>query len=127
MRRQAAQFTVRWLANCLGLVLAGGLFGLLDYGANWTVVLCGGFVLAVLNALVKPLLVIVTLPAIALSLGLFTIVINGIIVYLAGILYGPLVVDSFWAAVLAGMLIGLVNYIVNMFLEVRQEKHDKYF
>lgn len=126
MRKQAAQFAVRWLANCLGLVIASELFGLLHYGSGWGAVIAGGFVLAALNALVKPFLIIFTLPAIVLSLGLFTIVINGIIVYLAALLYGPLNVDSFWAAVLAGMLIGLVNYIVNMFLEVRRETHDKH-
>lgn len=121
MRKQALQFVVRWLANSIGVWLAGSFFHIVDYRSSWVVVICGGFVLALLNALVKPFLVIFTLPAIALSLGLFMIIINGAIVYMAAFLYGPLDVASFPEAVLAGMLISLLNYIVNIVLEARNK------
>jgi putative membrane protein len=63
---------------------------------------------------VKPLLNILTLQAIALSLGFFLIVINGFVVYLTSLLYKPLKIDSFWIAVLVGIVISLLNYIVTV-------------
>jgi putative membrane protein len=65
----------------------------------------------------KPVVVILSLPAILFSLGLFMIVINGLMVVIAAYLYGPLHVTNFWAAMLAGMVIGLVNYLVVTILE----------
>jgi uncharacterized membrane protein YvlD (DUF360 family) len=49
------------------------------------------------------------------------IIINGFTVYLASKLYTPLHVTNFWAAMLAGIIIGLVNYLVSAILEVRKD------
>ena len=73
--------------------------------------------LAVVNAVIKPLVVILSLPAILFSLGLFMIVINGLMVLFVSWIYPPLEVDNFGAAMLAGMVIGLVNYLVSAILE----------
>jgi putative membrane protein len=113
MKKQFIRFLVRWFANSLGLYLAAHVFDLVSYQNRLGVIAVAGLVLAVLNALIKPILIIFTLPAIALTLGVFMIVINGCIVFLASRLYAPLQVSSFWAATLVGMVIGLVNYIVS--------------
>jgi uncharacterized membrane protein YvlD (DUF360 family) len=52
-----------------------------------------------------------------LTLGLFMIIINGLTVYLVSRLYSPLHISNFWAAVFAGIVIGLVNYLVSAILE----------
>ena len=83
-------------------------------------VIIGGLILAVINIVIKPLLVILSLPAILLSLGLFMIIINGVTVYIASRLYSPLEITSFWAAVFAGIIIGLVNYLVSAILEEKR-------
>ena len=80
-------------------------------------VIIAGFVLALVNVLIKPILVVLSLPAILLSLGLFMIVINGLTVLIASKLYTPLHIENFWAAIFAGMVIGLVNYLVTTILE----------
>jgi putative membrane protein len=80
-------------------------------------VVIAGLVLAVMNAIIKPIVIILSLPAILLSLGLFMIVINGLMVLLVSKLYTPLQVTNFGAAMLAGMIIGLVNYLVTTILE----------
>jgi len=75
--------------------------------------------LAIVNAIIKPLVVILSLPAILLTLGLFMIIINGLMVLLVSKLYSPLHVTNFFAAIVAGMVIGLVNYLVTTILEER--------
>ena len=123
MKKQLLLFIVRWSANTVALWLSSLLFGLVDKDASITNLLVGGFILAILNAIIKPLLIIFTLPAIALTLGFFLIIINGVVVWLASLLYKPLNIDSFWAAVLVGIVIGLVNYIVTITAEALAKRH----
>lgn len=105
--------------NGLGLWIAQRLFDTIRFDERLSTVIIAGLVLSLVNALIKPLLVLLTLPAVLLSLGLFMIIINGMVVWLASQLYGPLDVTSFGGAVLAGLVIGLVNYALTTLLEER--------
>jgi putative membrane protein len=116
--KPAIRFLVRWLVCGLGLFVAASfLSDKISYGDTFWAVAISGLVLAVINTFIKPVLVILSLPAIVLSLGLFMIVVNGFTVYLASILYTPLHVTNFWAAAFAGIVIGLVNYLVSAILK----------
>jgi putative membrane protein len=113
-----ARFLIRWFVCGLGIWIAAGLLGdKLEYDQRFTVIIGAGFVLAVVNSIIKPIIVLLSLPAILFSLGLFMIVINGLMVVIASWLYPALHVTNFVAAMLAGMIIGLVNYLVNTILE----------
>jgi putative membrane protein len=106
-------FLVRWLACSLGLWIAAGLLSShISYGGRLSAVILAGFILAVLNMVIKPVFVLLSLPVVVLTLGLFIIIINGLMVYLVSKVYAPLQITSFWAAVFAGMVVGLVNYVV---------------
>lgn len=108
------RFLLRWLVCSLGLWIAAGLLGdSITYDSELSVIVIAGLLLAIINTIIKPILVIFSLPAIVLTLGLFMIVINGLTVLLASTLYDPLQVTNFWAAIFAGMVIGLVNYLVS--------------
>lgn len=114
------RFFVRWLVCSLGLWIAAGLLGShLTYNGNLWVIVWSGFALAIVNAILRPIVIVLSLPAILLTLGLFTVVINGFMVYVVTTLT-PLHVTSFWIAILAGMIIGLVNYLVTAILENRK-------
>ena len=76
-----------------------------------------GLVLSLVNVVLKPLIIILSLPAILLTLGLFTLLVNGFTVWIAAHLVPGLQI-SFWAAVLAGMIVSLINYILTNLLEV---------
>jgi putative membrane protein len=116
----AYRFVLRWLVCSLGLWVAAGLFsGSVSYGDHYGAVILAGLILAIINAVIKPLLVLASLPAILVSLGLFMLVINGLTVLLASKLYSPLHVTNFGAAMLTGIIIGLVNYLVTAILEER--------
>ncbi len=111
------KFLTRWLVCSLGLWIAAGFLGTSsNYDNRFKVILIGGLVLAIVNIIIKPILVILSLPALVVTLGLFTVIINGLTVFIASKLYEPLHITNFWAAVFAGMVIGLVNYLVTTIL-----------
>lgn len=112
---------MRWLVSSLGLWIAAGLLGnSISYQDRIGVILVAGLLLAIVNILIKPIVVILALPAILFTLGLFMVVVNGLMVLLVSKLYDPLEITNFWAAILAGMIIGLVNYLVSAILEERK-------
>ena len=109
----AGQLIFRWIVTSLGLWVAAGLLGdNLDVESSLGVILIAGLILTIMNTFIKPIFVFFSLPALLVTLGLFMIVINGLMVLLASQLYSSLHVTNFWAAMLAGMIIGLVNYLV---------------
>jgi len=77
-------------------------------------------VLAVLNVLVKPLLIILTLPLTILTLGLFLFVVNTLVVLLAGKLIDGVSIASFWWGLLFALLLSLITSFINT--QVENEK-----
>jgi len=117
-KNPVVRFLIRWLVCSLGLWIAAGLLGnRLTYNNQVGVIIISGLVLAIINVILKPIVVILSLPAIVVTLGLFMVVINGLMILLASKLYTSLHVRNFWAAMLAGMVIGLVNYLVTTIVE----------
>jgi putative membrane protein len=116
--RPLYNFFTRWLVCSLGLWIAASFLSRdINYGNRFRVIVIAGLVLAIINVVIKPVLVIFSLPALLFTLGLFMIIINGATVYIASKLYHPLHITNFWAAVFAGVVIGLVNYLVSAILE----------
>jgi putative membrane protein len=115
------RFFIRWAVSSLGIWIAAGLLGgeRITYDSRITVIIVAGLLLALVNTLIKPIIIILSLPAILFSLGLFMIVINGLTVSLVSALYPSLQIAGFTTAMLAGMVIGLVNYLVGTILEDR--------
>jgi len=111
-------FFVRWFVCSLGLWIAAGLFQhSISYNNRISVIIIAGALLALLNTIIKPLLVLVSMPIMLVTLGLFMVVLNGLTVYLVSILYAPLQIEDFWTAICTGIIIGLVNYLVTTILE----------
>ena len=116
----AYRFLLRWLVCSLGLWIAAGLLSnSVSYENRVGVIIMAGLLLAGINAILKPILVLLSLPAILVTVGLFMLVINGLTVYLASKLYSPLHITNFGAAIVTGVIIGLVNYLVTAILEER--------
>lgn len=117
MPKPLGRLLVRWLVCGLGLWIAANLLTAnIRYDSSYAIII-SGLILALINTVIKPILVVLSLPAIVFTLGLFMIIINGATVYLVSKLYGQLHVTNFWAAVFAGMVIGLVNYLVSAIIE----------
>lgn len=125
MKRQFFVFIVRWALNALGLWIAVRLLGTGydngDVTAGFWGFILAGLIFSVANSLFKPLLVIVSLPAILLTLGLFTIVVNGILVYIS-LAVSPGLSMSFGNSIITGIILSLINYIVSVAIEIRTER-----
>lgn len=70
------------------------------------------FIIGLFNAFLKPVLVILTIPATFFTLGLFLFVIDAVIILLAGRLINGFVVDGFWPALFFSMVIGLISWLL---------------
>jgi putative membrane protein len=118
LKKPAYRFLTRWVVCSLGLWIAAAvLSNSITYESRFGVIVIAGLVLAVINTIVKPILIFLSLPALLISLGFFMLIINGLTVFIASKLYHPLHITNFWAAVFAGIVIGLVNYLVTAILE----------
>lgn len=122
MRRQLFFFIVRWLLISFGLWVASRLLGgsFEDSGASTNTFLLAGLILSLVNTLIKPVIVVLSLPAILLTLGLFMLIVNGLMVYIALKLVPGLEV-SFWGAILTGMIISLINYIMTGIMDYKDK------
>ena len=71
-------------------------------------------VLAVLNTIVKPILIFLTIPVTILTLGLFLLVINALLILLAGVIVPGFIVDGFWWALLFSLVLSITTAILDM-------------
>ncbi len=130
MKRQLLIFIIRWMLNSFGLWIAVRIFGTgysgaqIDAGVGGFLV--AGLIFSLVNAILRPAVIILALPAILVTLGLFTVIVNGLMVYIS-LKMAPGLTMTFWNSVLTGLVLSLVNYIVSSALEleymrVREEK-----
>lgn len=113
-----AKFFLRWIATSVGLWLAVRLLGSGGgtYDPSAEVFAVAGLILSLINAFVKPVVSLIALPITFITLGLFSLVINGLMVYISlGFVDG--IEMPFINAVLAGIIIGIVNFIINQALD----------
>lgn len=115
-------FALRWLVNFLGLWAASELLTGISYGDKLGVLLVAALVFSLVNAVVRPLVVILSLPAIVLTLGLFTFVVNTFMLYLVTYFYPKFHIRSFGSALAAVIIIWVVNYLLTDILEPRRAK-----
>ncbi len=105
---------VRWLFNTLVLMLVAILTPGLKFDSYWAV-LVASLVIGLLNALIRPLLILLTLPINILTLGLFTLVINGFIFWLASTMVKGFDISNFstafWGALVYTLIVTLVNIL----------------
>lgn len=112
-------FILRWLVNFLGLWAAATLTNGIEYNDRLAVLVWAALIFSIVNALIRPLLVVLSLPALVLTLGLFMLVINAFMLYLVTVVYPSFGLTSFWHAVLAAIIIGLVNWLLADRLEAK--------
>ena len=121
MKRQFFVFIIRWVLNSFGLWVAVRIFGTgysgAEIDANVGAFLLAGLIFSVVNGILRPAVIILALPAILVTLGLFTIIVNGLMVYIS-LKLSPGLQMTFWHSVLTGLVLSLVNYIVSSALEL---------
>lgn len=107
------RFLQSWLINTLAVLVAVYLVPGIHY-RNWLDLLVASLLLGILNAVIRPLLMLVMLPLLIFTLGLFTLVINALLLDLVGYLLRPqFYVVDFSAAFWGALVISIVSLILN--------------
>lgn len=108
-------FVLRWSINLLALVVAGSMInGIRIESIGMSVVAAG--ILGLVNAVIRPVVLILTLPINLLTLGLFTLVINAFMLELVAAVVPGFVIEGFWAAFWGALVISVVSWLVNLFV-----------
>ncbi|PAW77557.1 MAG: hypothetical protein B9S32_11220 [Verrucomicrobia bacterium Tous-C9LFEB] len=102
----------RWMVLCVAVFVAAHLSFLGITYAHWTDVLVAALVLSMVNAFVRPLLLLITLPLVVFSLGLFVLVINALLLYFVGSVVEGFHVPGFWSALGGSIIISLVSMLL---------------
>lgn len=114
---QMIKFIIRWAINAAALYAAAAIVAGIDFEGDWMGLVWLALIISLLNMLLRPLLKLLTLPLIILTLGLFTIVINTLVLMLTssiGEYFGlGLTVDGFWPALLGSLVISIVSMVMS--------------
>src|SRR5262245_22673798 len=108
-------FLLRVVVNILAIILAASIVpGIRLDGALAAV--AAGVLLGLVNAIVRPVLLILTLPITLVTLGLFLLVLNGLCFWLVAFVVRGFHVDGFWAAVLGALVVSAVSWLVTLLI-----------
>lgn len=111
------KLAVRIFINAAALWAAAGLISGISLSEEIGSIIVVAAVFGIINAVLKPVAKLLTFPAIILSLGLFTLVINALLLQLTDSLTSALSVDGFGTAVLGAIVISVVSWALSMMLE----------
>ena len=111
-------FLIRGLVTALGLWVASALLAGV-HSNGFLSILGAGLLLGLVNAIVRPILVVLTLPITIFTLGLFLLVLNGLMVLLVSKMMHGFSVDSFWWAMLTAIIVTIVGWSANLFIGPR--------
>jgi putative membrane protein len=104
------RFILKAMVSALGLYLASVIIPGIHV-TSFGVLIAAAVLLGVVNAIVRPVLVILTLPFTLLTMGLFLLVVNAAMLGLVSLFLKGFVIDGFWAAILAAIVTGLVSWV----------------
>ena len=129
MKKQFVLFLFRWALNSFGLWVAVRLFGTGysddQLSAGFWAFVVAGLIFSLINSILRPIVIILSLPAILVTLGLFTLIVNGLMVYWS-LALAPGIHMTFWHSVLTGMVLSLLNYIVSGIIELHYNTRSQW-
>ena len=110
------RFIVQAVVTALGLWLASMVVPGVDFVGDWALI-WAAVLLGIVNAIVRPVLVVLTFPLTLVTFGLFLLVVNAATIGLTAVLLGGFVVDGFWAGVGAAIVTGVVSWIAGSLIK----------
>jgi putative membrane protein len=113
-------FLVRWLVNAAALWVATRVVPGVTYDGGWAPFLGVALVFGFVNAFIRPVAKVLTFPLIVLTLGIFSLVVNGLMLWLTSALSGALGlgfhVRGFWAAFLGALVVSIVSTLLSLLI-----------
>ena len=101
-----------WLINAISLIAVAYLMPSISV-SSFTAALIAALVLGLMNTVIRPILVLLTLPVTIVTLGLFIFVINGLLFWFAGSFVQGFVVAGFWAGVFGAVIYSLISWLLS--------------
>jgi putative membrane protein len=108
-RTVLARLLIAWLSNCVALLVAAAVVPAIGYQKDLGTLLLAGAILGLVNFVIRPAIVLLTLPAVILSLGLFLLAINALMLWLTSKLVDGFTVGGFWSTVGGALIVWIVN------------------
>jgi putative membrane protein len=105
-------FLIRALVVAVGLWLASKIVPGIDFNSTGTLI-AAALLLGIVNAFVRPVIIILTLPITLLTLGLFLLVINALIIMLVAWFLPGFLVAGFWSAIFAAIVVSLTSWVMS--------------
>lgn len=110
------QFLIHWLVIAIALWVTAYILPGVNFDST-TALAVAAIVLGLINAIVRPILTLLTLPITILTLGLFYLLVNGFTFFLASKVVPGFAVSGFWWAVLGALLVSIVSAFIGSFLK----------
>jgi putative membrane protein len=117
MRAVLMRLIFAWLANVVALFAAAWIISGIDYGDDFWVLFVAALVFTIVNVFIRPLVILLALPAVILTLGLALILINTFMLYLTDWIVPSFETGSFWATLGGALIVSIVNLILNLVLK----------
>ena len=109
------KFLIKWFVNTIALFLITHIVAGIK-AEGWLSIVVAALVIGLLNAVIRPVIIILTLPITILSFGFFTLIINGLMFYVASKMVEGFYVANFWSAFWAALLLSIISFILNIAL-----------
>jgi len=118
------------MINALSIVVAVKLIGGIAFSGEWWKMIIIGAIFGIVNALIKPFVTVFTLPLIVLTLGLFTLIINTLMLAITAKLSGPLnlglKINGFWSAFWGALIVSIVSLLLSWITGLKKIKYHRY-
>lgn len=118
----ARALLIGWVSNVAALFVAAWALSGVTYGDSWWTLFIAAAVFTVVNAWVKPIVAILSIPFIVVTLGLFYFLINVLMLYVTDWLVSDFEIDTFWWGVLAAIIVSIVNALLGPLLPDPRER-----
>jgi putative membrane protein len=109
MSSVAARLVIAWLSNCVALLVAAAVIPAIGYDHDLGTLLLAGLILGIVNFVIRPAIIFLTLPAVILSLGLALLVINALMLWLTSRIVDGFAVGGFSSTLGGALIVWIVN------------------
>ena len=122
---------IRWAITAFALFVAAWLVpGITVDSSGWVIYAAMAVILGLVNAVIRPILKLLTCPLIVLTLGLFTLVINALTLWLSSLIAVrwfnlDFHVETFWAALLGSVIVSIVSVVLSIFVKDDDEEEQR--
>ena len=106
---------IRWIINSLAILIVAYIVKGIEIASPVTVIVVA-FVLGIINAFLRPLIILITLPITIFTFGLFTFFINGFLFYMVSKIVKGFVITGFWPAFFGAILFSAISFLLSLLI-----------